>query len=260
MAATKNAKTYKVKEVASIAHTTVRALHHYDALGLLVPSQRSSTGYRLYSDDDLLRLHHIMLWRELGLPLEQIRSILDDPQFDRRSVLLEQREQLVQNAQKANAMVTAIDAALHALEKDEPMNLPPLFDGFDPSAHEDEVRKRWGTTDAYAESAKRTKNYEKSDWSRMQAELSVIMKKLVVVMTAGEEARSTAAIDLAEEHRLHIDQWFYPCSRSMHAELASMYVADPRFAAHFETYGEGLAEFLSKAIAENLKRREQPEQ
>ena len=77
-------RTYQVQEVAELAGLTVRALHHYDSIGLLSPSMRSAAGYRLYTDDDLLRLQQIVIGRELGLSLEAIRGSLDDPHFDRR--------------------------------------------------------------------------------------------------------------------------------------------------------------------------------
>ena len=99
-------RTYQVKEVTSIAGISVRTLHYYDEIGLLVPSARSASGYRLYDDDDLLRLQQIIVSRELGLSLEEIRKSLDDPSFDRRQALLTQRAQLSQRAQQAAEMIS----------------------------------------------------------------------------------------------------------------------------------------------------------
>ena len=96
---------YQVKELAQIAGVSVRTLHHYDEIGLLVPRGRTDAGYRLYDDDDLLRLQQILIGRELGLALEQIRGSLDDPKFDRKRALLEQRGQLAQRARQTDAMV-----------------------------------------------------------------------------------------------------------------------------------------------------------
>ena len=86
----KSAKTYKVKELAQLSGVSVRTLHHYDKIGLLVPS-RSGKGYRLYTDNDLFRLQQILIQRELGLPLEEIRKSLDDPKFDARATLVRQK-------------------------------------------------------------------------------------------------------------------------------------------------------------------------
>lgn len=84
----KRGRTYQVKEVARMAGVSVRALHHYDEIGLLVPSGRAEAGYRLYSHEDLLRLQQILVGRELGLPLEAIKRSLDDPN-DRRQLFLQ---------------------------------------------------------------------------------------------------------------------------------------------------------------------------
>ena len=91
-------RTYQVKQVARLTGLTIRTLHHYDSIGLLAPSARSAAGYRLYDDDDLLRLQQILIGRELGLSLEAIRRSLDDPRFDRRQALLAQRTELAARA------------------------------------------------------------------------------------------------------------------------------------------------------------------
>jgi DNA-binding transcriptional MerR regulator len=252
-------RTYQVKEVATLTGVSVRALHHYDELGLLVPSRRSAAGYRLYIDADLLRLQQILIGRELGLSLEEIKRSLDDPAFDRRAALELQRAELAARVARTAAMLRAVDAALAALKgegertMDEMTNdeLSVLFEGFDPSRHEDEVKERWGQTDAYAESARRTRQYTKADWERYKAESHAIMEAAAALFranapTGGEDARKTA-----EEHRLLIDRWFYPCDRRMHVKLADMYEADLRFAENIDKYGQGLTGWLSAAIRAN---------
>jgi MerR family transcriptional regulator, thiopeptide resistance regulator len=75
--------TYTVSDVARLAHVSVRTLHHYDDIGLLSPARRSGAGYRLYDDASLTRLHEILLFRELGLPLDAIQRLLDAPDAQR---------------------------------------------------------------------------------------------------------------------------------------------------------------------------------
>ena len=130
-------RTYQVKEVARLAGVSVRTLHHYDSIGLLPPGTRTAAGYRLYTDADLLRLQQILISRELGLTLEEIRRSLDDPRFDRKAALLDQRERLKDRARQAEAMIRAIDVALAALDgsgKGE-MKMEDLFKGFNPSQY-----------------------------------------------------------------------------------------------------------------------------
>lgn len=252
-------RTYQVKEVAEIAGVSVRALHHYDEIGLLVPSGRTAAGYRLYDGDDLLRLQQILIGRELGMALEEIRRSLDDPSFDRRAALEKQRDQLAARAERTAAMLGAIDAALAALgektmkdmSKEE---ITALFDGFDPSQYEDEVKERWGETDAYKESARRTSAYTKSDWERHKAEAHAIMTAAAELFTAGAPADGDEAMAVAEQHRLLIDRWFYPCSPTMHAGLAATYEADSRFAESIDRYAPDLTPWLSAAIRANARR------
>ena len=141
--------------MAQLAGVSVRTLHHYDSIGLLVPGARTAAGYRLYTDADLFRLQQILIGRELGLSLEEIRRALDDPRFDRKTALLAQRERLIERVRQSEAMIRAIDAALDALQdsrKKGAMKMEDLFEGFDPSRYEDEVRHRWGTSEAFLES------------------------------------------------------------------------------------------------------------
>ncbi len=254
-------RSYRVKEVAQIAGVSVRALHHYDEIGLLVPKQRSAAGYRLYQDDDLLRLQQILIGRELGLPLEQIRRSLDDPGFDRKAALIAQKKQLEQRAEQTAAMIRAIDAALALLEPtqtgasmtDKSINMDQIFDGFDPTKYEAEAKQRWGKTDAYKESMKRTQRYTADDWERLKAEQVAIYTELRAAQQAGKQPSDEAVMEIAERHRSLIDRWFYPCSASMHTGLADLYENDARFAENIDKFGEGLTPFLAQAIRENAR-------
>lgn len=129
-----------------------------------------------------------------------------------------------------------------------------LFDGFDPADHDDEARARWGHTDAYAESKRRTSRYRDKDWEAMKVEADAIVVRLADLLRAGAAADGTDAMNAAEDYRLHIDRWFYPCSREHQLRLAELYVGDERFAASFERHEPGLAAFVAAAIRENAAR------
>jgi MerR family transcriptional regulator, thiopeptide resistance regulator len=257
----KRGLTYRINEVAVLAGVSVRTLHHYDAIGLLMPTGRTGSGYRLYDEAAFLRLQQILIGRELGLSLEEIRRSLDDPNFDLRSALLEQRKQLVRRAGEVARMLRAIDRALDMTRLGERQDLTmsdndikEIFDGFDPSEHEAEAKQRWGNTDEYKESKKRTSSYTKDDWEKLGAEQGAIYNDAVAAMKAGESPDGDVARDIAERHRLSIERWFYPCAHAMHRGLADMYEADQRFAQNIDKYGEGLTPFLSAAIRANAAR------
>ncbi len=245
---------YTVGQVAKAAGVTIRTLHHYDEIGLLSPSGRSSAGYRSYEDADLERLQLIRYYRELGFPLDEIAAILDDPSSDPAEHLRRQHELLSARIGKLQEMVAAIELAMEARK----MNIPltpeerfEVFGDFDPDEHTDEVERRWGDTEAYRESARRTAGYSKEDWLRNKAENEDWGRRFTEVMASGAPADSPAAMDLAEEHRQLISQWFYDCPYEMHTCLADMYVGDPRFTEYFETLRPGMAAYLSEAIHAN---------
>jgi DNA-binding transcriptional MerR regulator len=245
---------YTVSQVAKLARLSVRALHHYDEIGLLVPSARSEAGYRLYGDRDLERLQEILFFRELAFPLEEIARILDDPTFDRRAALLMQRSLLEQRASQARALIAAVDRALEALEGGAPLKGEEMFEAFDPSRYEEEVRERWGDTEEYGESSRRTRQYTKEDWAAIRAEQMEITRGLASQMESGAAAGSEPAMDLAERHRQHIDRRYYRCSHGMHRMLGDMYALDARFREHYERVRPGLAEYVREAIRANAAR------
>jgi hypothetical protein len=128
-----------------------------------------------------------------------------------------------------------------------------MFDGFDASEYEDEARERWGHTDAYHESARRTREYGETEWNEIRREASEIVDGLAGLLRAGEPADGAAARALAERHRDHLSRWFYPCSPQMHRGLGEMYVADDRFAQVYERQASGLAAYFRDAIVANAE-------
>lgn len=248
---------YTVGEVARLAHVSVRTLHHYDELGLLTPSARSDAGYRLYTHTDLEQLQQVLLYRALGLGLRGIRDLMADPSFDRLEALRAQRRSIEEQTRRLGAMLSLIDKTLAAEQGDAPVSQEEMFEvfgDFDPSEHEEEVKDRWGATDAYKESARRAGRYTKADWQHFNEESEEIGLAIAALMDEGVPADHPRAMDAVERHRLQIDRWFYPCSREMHAELGKMYVVDPRFAATYEKIHPGMARYVCDAITANLRR------
>lgn len=246
-----------VGEVAERAHVSVRTLHHYDAIGLLRPERRTAAGYRLYGPAELERLHQVLLFRELGLSLDDIAAVLDEPAADRRRALLLHRQGLERRRRRTAVVIRAVDRAIEALEKGEPMSETELFDGFDEfdhAQHAGEAEARWGDTDAYRESQRRMKGYDRADRAAIQAEADGIMTRFAALMASGATPDGEEARALAEEHRRHIGLRFYDCPPAMHAGLADMYEADARFGEYFEKYAEGLTGFVAAAIRANAGR------
>jgi DNA-binding transcriptional MerR regulator len=237
-----------VGEVSELAGVSVRTLHHYDEIGVLSPDARSDAGYRLYSHEDLERLQEILVWRALGFSLAEIKALLDDPSYDRGEALLRQRELVGGELERLGAMARALDAALAAHLDGGQVEDRTMFEGFDNSQYEDEARERWGGTEAYRESARRTAAYGPDEWAEIKSEGDEITEAFVALLVAGSPADGAAARAVAERHRRHISRWFYECPPAVHVGLAEMYMADQRFTETYERRSAGLARYVHDAI------------
>lgn len=243
-----------VGQVAALTGLTVRALHHYDAIGLVCPSHRSDAGYRLYAEHDLLRLHQALLFRELGFGLDAVGALLDAPPDQRRDALLGQRATLERQRAHADTVLRAVDATLQSLEANTSMNTEHLFDGyehFQNGEYAKEAERRWGETDAWKTSQRRTGGFSKGDWARVAAEADAITAGFLAAMQRGDTHDSHAVMAIAESHREHIDRNFYPCSHAMQVNVAALYTTDERFQAHYEKHANGLAAYIESAIRAN---------
>jgi DNA-binding transcriptional MerR regulator len=249
--------SWTVGELARLAGVTVRTLHHYDRIGLVRPSERTTAGYRSYDVRDLDRLQQVLVYRELGFPLEEVATLLDDPDADPAAHLRRQHRLLRERLERTQAMVAAVEKEMEA--RTMGISLTPeerfeLFGNGFSDEYQAEAEERWGDTEAWAQSQRRTSAYTKEDWVRIKTEADDVQHRFAELMRSGAAADSAPAMDVAEEHRQHISRWFYDCPPGMHAGLGQMYVEDPRFTAHYEEVTPGLAQYVSTAVQANAAR------
>ncbi|RPA12534.1 MerR family transcriptional regulator [Gordonia sp. OPL2] len=248
-----------VGEIARLVGISVRTLHHWDHIGLVVPSGRTASGYRIYDDADVERLHRVLTYRELGFPLEQIATLLDDPSVDAMAHLRDQHDLLTERIDRLHRMVAAVEEMMNAKKDGIQLTAAEqaeIFgDDWPGDEYAAEAQERWGDTDAWRQSQARTARFDKNDWRRIKAEGDALEAKLADAMRAGVAAGSPEANALAEEHRAGIEQ-FYDCGYEMQVNLAEMYIADPRFTAHYDTRAPGLAQFLRDIIVANAEGRD----
>ncbi|OLT18368.1 transcriptional regulator [Serinicoccus sp. CUA-874] len=248
-----------VGQVAEEVGVSVRTLHHYDEIGLVVPSERSFAGYRLYTEEDLTRLQHVVVYRRLGFGLEEVAALLEQD-ADVLEHLRRQRSAITDRIGELTELVRSIDAAMESemsgyqITREEQREIfgDNFTDNFDD--YQAEAEQRWGDTDAWKESSRRTKSYTKEQWEQIKVEQDQVNARFVELLEGGEPADSEAAMDAAEEARQQICRWFYDCPRGMHASIAQMYVDDPRFTKTYEDIAPGLAQFVRDAAVANAAR------
>jgi DNA-binding transcriptional MerR regulator len=244
--------SYTVGEVAALAHVSVRTLHHYDAIGLLVPSCRTGAGYRSYSEQDLRRLQQILFYRALAFGLDNIAAMLADPEANVDDHLRRQHRLLREQIDHRRDLLAAIEKEMEARKMGIALTPEEQFEvfGTDKVGGEwaEEAKERWGDTDAYRESQRRAAAYTKQDWQRMKEESDAALSSFRDAMTAGLAPTSEQARALAESHRQFLTRWFYDCSPELHRGLADMYVSDDRFRSTFDQVAPGLADYVHDAI------------
>lgn len=249
-----------VSEVASLAGITVRTLHHYDEIGLVRPSGRTHAGYRLYDRAAVERLQEVLFYRALDFSLDEIARVIDDPTYDRSTALREQHQLLAERVEQTSRLLKAVEAAMNAHDNGINLTDEELLEVFgkdyaeEHADYQSEARERWGDTDAWKESRRRTAEFTKDDWLRVKAETDAQFQAFAAPLRAGLPADSVEAMDAAEAARRHIHDNFYECSHEMHQNLGDMYVADERFTKTYDDVEPGLAQYVRDAIHANAAR------
>ncbi|MEG2983575.1 MAG: MerR family transcriptional regulator [Peptostreptococcaceae bacterium] len=243
---------YKVNEVSKLSGISIRMLHHYDKIGILVPSKKTEKNYRLYSEEDIKRLYQILIFKELEFSLKDIKNILDDENFDREKALKLQRELIVKKKNRMEKIITSIDEVVDNMRGNERMS-KKNFEGFNydqikshKEKYDEETKKRYGDSNAYKEFKRKTASYVKGDWENISKEANHIYLQLSKLMD--KDPGDKEVQKLVQNWRDHITNNFYDCKIEIFRGLSLMYVADERFAKNIDAYGEGLAQFLSDAM------------
>jgi DNA-binding transcriptional MerR regulator len=250
---------YTVGELARLSQVSVRTLHHYDAIGLLVPGARNAAGYRLYSAADLRRLRQILFYRQLDFGLGEIAELLADPDASVEDHLRRQHRLLRERQARHQALLSAIEKEMEARQMGIALTPEEQFEIFGTDKFDEyteEARQRWGDTDAWKQSQRRAASYTKDDWTAIKGEADENIRDFAEAIRAGQPTTGTAAMDLAEAHRQHISRWFYDCDSSRHRALAEMYVADPRYLATYDEIAPGFSRYVHDAIYANADRAE----
>lgn len=242
---------YKINEVSKLTGVSIRMLHHYDKIRLLEPSKRTDSNYRMYNDDDIARLYQILLFKELEFPLQEIKQILDDKDFNREEALKVQRNLIFEKKKRLERILESIDDTIENLGGNVMSKDNFKAFGYEEvkkhqEKYKEETEKRYGKSDAYRESQGKTSKYSKNDWENIMQEAGAIYEELYKLMD--KDPSDEKVQELIQKWRNHITTNFYNCTIEIFRGLALMYVGDERFTKNIDKYGEGLAKFMSDAM------------
>lgn len=244
-----------VGAVASLVGVTVRTLHHWDEIGLAVPSDRTAAGYRLYTTADIARIHRVLVYRELGVSLEETARLLDADADEAAESLLQQRDRLRERIRKLERMADSLDRMVEArqegvlLSAEEQVEI--FGENWQPSWSAG-ARERWGDTPQWAQFAERSAERTAEDWQRIAETVEALHADLSEALRDGVEPGSERADALAERHRGSMGVYF-DCTHSMQVIIGRMSVDDPAFRANYEAIEPGLAVWLRDSIDANAR-------
>ncbi|WP_416901692.1 MerR family transcriptional regulator [Micromonospora echinospora] len=239
-----------VGQVSTRLGVTVRALHHWDDIGLARPSLRTTGGYRLYTAGDLERLHRIVVYREIGLGLDRIQAVLDDSTTDVTGALRAQRAQIAQRIDRLQQLSVGLDRMIAAHEHGLLLTVEQQAAIFGSEWNPDwpaQARQRYGDTTQWQQYAEHSASRSPQEWQAVAESVTDLDRALADAVDAGVTPGSPEADRLVERHRAVFASYF-PLSRQMQVCLARMYEADPAFAAHYDGIRAGLATWFRQSV------------
>ncbi|SDY76153.1 MerR family transcriptional regulator [Thermoactinomyces sp. DSM 45892] len=232
----------KVKEVADLVGVSVRTLHHYDEIGLLVPDETTESGYRLYSNENLELLQQILFFKELGFSLQTIKEIVHSPTFDRQEALKMHYQTLLEKRQRLDKMIQTVEKTIQHYKGEIQMTNEEKFEGFDfrSNPYEQEARERWGD-----EAVNRSNQKVAQMGPEIQKEMDDLYFHLASIRHMSPDS---------EEAQSAITKWydmlqsFGDYTPEAFRTLGEMYVSDRRFTKNIDRFGDGLAAFMCDAM------------
>mgnify|MGYP000856633410 FL=1 len=238
---------FTVKQLAKLAGVTRRTLHYYDEMGLLKPSRVGDNGYRYYGEDALIHLQQILLYRELDIPLEQIREIMGGMDFDVLLALERHKTALRKRIAHLENIITTVEDTIDHLKGSKAMTAKQLFDVFNEEQQEEYKKEAMEMYDPETVKASYQKwnHYSKEEKTRIGEEGESIYQDLVEAMPKGAASPEVQACIARWHHHL---EYFWSPNDEQLVGLAEHYGADPRFRKNFDKLHPDLADFMSEAV------------
>ncbi|WP_035051987.1 MerR family transcriptional regulator [Carnobacterium pleistocenium] len=249
---------YTVDALSRLAGVSKRTLWYYDEIELLTPKRKSSNGYRIYGEYEIDRLQLILFYRNLDMPLDTIKQLLNDVDFDSEKALLEHRQRLLAKKAQIDQLLETIDQTLASKKGEIQFSDREKFVGFKKELldnnevyHGSEIREKYGN-ETIEKANQKFARLSQDDYKKMQDLAAKILVDLKTAIQTNDSA-SQKALQLAQLHKDWLAYTWPSYSKEAHRELAQMYVDDPRFTNYYdEPAGSGAAEFLRDAILNYL--------
>lgn len=247
-------KKYTAKGLSKLAGVSVRTLHHYDKIGLLKPAFRTEARYRLYGENELMKLQQILFFKELDLPLKEINDLLGDPDFSVLQALEEHKKALVLQRKRISKMLKTIDKTMFNLKTKTMITDKELYEGFPKN---DGKKLRQEAVEKYGKEKVETsetflKKLSKEEFEKLKQDQKDIFNNLFSMASKNPEEEAVQ-LEVAKHFQNILQFWGKNESSTDvwkdYIGLGKLYVSDQRYTSVNGKAQPAFAEFLAKAIS-----------
>lgn len=244
---------YTVQKLGMLAGISTRTLRYYDEINILKPARINSSGYRIYGEAEVDRLQQILFYRELGLGLNDIKEIINEPTFNGADALTEHLRKLVEKRERLDLLIANVDKTIFSQKGGINMSNKEKFKGFKEKIITDnekkygkEIRSKYGDR-IVDKSNEKVKGMTEQRYEEVTKLAEVVIETLKEAFETGNPAGEIAQ-KTAELHKKWLCYYWNSYSPEAHAGLAEMYVDDERFTAYYDKEQPGSAKFLRDSI------------
>lgn len=249
---------YTIRELASLAGISTRTLRYYDQIGLLPPACTNESGYRMYGSKEVDRLQEILFYREFGMPLSEIRTLVQQDNYNRNQALSKQLDHLLAERRRLDILISNLAKTMKETKGATSMTDKEKFEGFkkdlvkeNEECYGAEARTRYGGQ-AIDESNAKIQNLTESEYTAMKHLEDEIKKHLEEAVRNHADPAGEAGAILIQLHRDWLSYTWKAYSEEAHLGLAQLYTTDPRFTAYYDEQVPGCAAFLAAAAQYHL--------
>ena len=230
---------YTIKKLAEMTGITTRTLRYYDDINLLKPSEVNENNYRIYDEKNVNKLQQILFYRSLNFPLQEIKKIMDDPNFSRIDALKQQQQLLLQEQEKINTLLTNIDLTIKDYQGEIEMTDTEKFKAFKKTKISEneakygmEIRQKYGSKTIEQSNQKFSKLSE-VEFQQMQSVEKTLIDDLVA-LKQHLDLDSQLAQKIYQEHKQWLEYTWPSYTKKAHRGLVDMYISDARFGDYYD--------------------------
>lgn len=240
---------YTVHEVAKMAHSTVKTLHYYHKIGLLIPEQTTEAGYRLYGKKDVERLQQILFYKELDFPLKDIKQLLDG-ELDRENTLMHQKYLLQQKIERLKGLIKTINSSIQSAKEGVDLDMETMFKGFESEEEWKEALKDQN------EHLKKEYNLNLSNepmdvesMNESAREAQSFNEDMIRFLQEGFSAKDPKVFDRVKEHLSFLDKKGHPATPQDFRNQTEFFIEDDFHRTMFDQWQVGYIYFLNNVAA-----------